>query len=169
MAIEAPQVTYNARPEAAVEGMLAESEAGRRIDSGYVETSGGIPVGRFVKRGTLAHQVLALTATGDVTGPKLAGVALFGQFASTSGDSVMYLLKETVPMLRRGRVWMYTLATIAHGVTPFIVHTGAGAGRLSPTANDQGAGESTVAPATGVVIVEGRTGAGLVLVEINLI
>ncbi len=164
MAIEAPQVTFNRFHETAVEGALAESWAGRDQPTGIVATVAGIPVARFCIGGASENTIDAIDATGDVTGPKLRGVTMLDLFGATSGTAVMYARYSVAPLLRKGKIWMHTIDTIGNDVIPFIVHTGANAGRLSVDANG---GASTVAPA-GVIVRKGRTGAGLVLVEINL-
>jgi hypothetical protein len=161
-----------AEQSAAFAGMLAD--LGRVKDAApYVqgEASAEIAFGAGVVEGTAA------TEAGGFNGAVLpvdansvfAGVLLHSHDYDPRTELGTTGVKPgaAVSVLKKGRVWVYTETTVAKGATLFLRHTTNGAG----TAKGQFRNDADTANAieVPVIAVDGRTGAGLVLVEVDYV
>jgi len=110
------------------------------------------------------------TSTGDVSGA-LLGVLCLETMKMPRAGAPNYAQKDPVPVMRRGRVWVQTVAdpaSVAPDTTVFIVHSGADAGKVGSTAGTGTVATAFPAAAGNAKIVKVDAAAGAALVEINM-
>lgn len=163
--------TSYAEQSAAFAGMLAdltEKEASPYVQG---EASAEIAFGAGVVEGTAA------TEAGGFNGAILpvdansvfAGVLLHAHDLDPRTELGTTGVKPgaAISVLKEGRVWVYTEDTIAKGATLFLRHTDNGAGKVKGQfRSDADTNKAIEVP---VVAVDGRTGAGLILVDVDVL
>lgn len=163
--IVVPQTSYVMEPGRAYAGMIADSAVVRDIVSRLVETSGGFGAGLFLSKGTdKRNQAILPVATGGISAG-LLGVSVFQTMREST--TPRYKLKDSVPVMRKGRIWVLIAANIDEDDDVFIEHSGADAGKIRPTANS---GSATAVPNGAVKVIQAgtTTGDGIACVEVNL-
>lgn len=161
--ISLPQSSYTVTPPIAVDGMLADTE-NRQTETMIAAVA--LAAGRGVVKGTTVDDAKLPTVAADVTN-HFMGVALYQAEKMPTGTANQYAAKDAVPVLRKGRVWMFPEGDTVDNGPVFIVNgSGAGtAGKLRGDANTAAATQVTRA-----IVRKGSTVAsGLPsLVEFNL-
>ena len=169
MPIQIPQLVFGLACPRALPGQIADLGAVQAGDivSRSLDTAAGANPGLFVVEGATVGVGCKLpTAASDITN-LLLGVLCLEAMKMPRAGSPIYAQKDVVPVMRRGRVWVYTVAdpaSVAPDTTPFIVHSGADAGKVGSTA-----GTGTVATAfpaaagnAKIVLVDATIGAALI-------
>ncbi len=149
----------------AIEGMLYDMSDVDVISRIYEPSSpAGVYAGKGVVQGTDPVKQCVMPSTA-ITGTFLGFVVYeAGKAKRASGYS--YDRYESVPILRRGRIWLMAEGAIAAGTKPYIRHTANGA--LLP-GNIRGDADTAKADQLEGVLTETATsGAGLILVSVNL-
>jgi hypothetical protein len=147
------------------EGAIADISA-TRIASRACEGAAGIKPGRGVTKGTAVGQAELPNASGDITGGVFEGISLWIPGREPGGDDGQYEDEETMPVLRRGVVWVYAEDAVTYGAQPYCRYV-AGAGEEYGTFRSN----ADTADAAAVPTAQWRSttaGAGLALLEINL-
>ena len=104
------QTTYSADMVKGFKGMLAEPFSMRQVDSGLVETA-AVGLGVALTTGTADGQYVAAAADDAVL-----GISLYEPTRElASGGTYEYAVKEQMPVLKKGRVWMTAGAALAVG------------------------------------------------------
>lgn len=133
------------------------------------DANGNIKPGRFVTRGATDREVVLPDATGEVSAAGLLqGVALWDPTREYIAANLgAYLETETVPVMRKGTVWMIAEDAVVDGGEVF-VRFSAGAGEeLGRVRSDADTADAVAAPRC--YFRSTTTGANqLVKVEINL-
>lgn len=159
------QTTYNTEPGIAVAGQI-EDRQGAYIVSRSLETAAGVDAGVFVAKGASSDQAKAIAAAGDV-GANTLGVTVYRPIKMPISATVRFAEKETLPIIRRGRVWVKVQGDVADDSAFFVVHENAG-GNAGAIRADAGSGDNeATAFAPGRVVIGGSAG-GVALVEVNL-
>lgn len=109
------QTSYQVNQDVAFAGLVAESQSPVDILSRQ-NPAVAVPYGVGVVQGTLDADVIVPTATAMITDGRFIGVAVSEQtvVSSASGTAANYPLNSSVPVLRKGRVWV----TVEEAVTP---------------------------------------------------
>ena len=103
------QETYKMYPNEGIPGLIVDS-CPKTVDSFAAE--GGIPSGSLLIRGTNpGSQVKAAAAVEDAA--KVFGIACFEYKAGK--DGVLYQDKQTVSVMRSGRIWMKVSGNVTPG------------------------------------------------------
>lgn len=153
---------YSIDHGAAIEGAVVDNQLSNKI-SRLAEVAIGF--GRFVRRGTQLDRECALpTVTGNISADALLGVAVRVQdHQANASDVLQYEIGRDVGIMRSGSIWVFSETSFIAGNTPFIVHTGAGAGRIR---SDADGGNAT--DATGLLhVMSTIAAAGLVQISVN--
>lgn len=154
----APQLSYDLAPAAAFAGMKADSGLSDTV-SRLADVA--LDAGLGVCKGTDTESVKLPTTEGNVTG-SFGGIALYNasQMPRTANR---YAATDAVPVLKRGRVWVQTEATIADDAAIYCIYDATNRGKFRADADTNRAGLVPSAKC-----IKGVTGAGLALIEINL-
>lgn len=126
-----------------------------------------IPMGRIVARqGTDTHDQCSLAdATGEVTG-QAWGVSILDVAREQSGAGE-FPVGWSVPILRRGYIWLLAETDMTQGLVPFVrFASGAGGTALGKIRKD--ADTATAVALPGLRCETTIAAAGLVLVSVNL-
>jgi hypothetical protein len=104
------QTTYSADMVKGFKGMLAEQFSMRQVDSGLVETA-AVGLGVALAAGSADGQYVAAAADAAVL-----GISLYEPTRElASGGSYEYAVKEEMPVLKKGRIWMIANGALAVG------------------------------------------------------
>ncbi len=159
------QTTVSAAPAAAYEGQtkgdVFEESANAEAD---------LTNGRLVVLGTNDKGAKLPAAAGDVTG-KTLGITRYQASRMVnwpSGVTVPFPNGTTVPVIRRGKIWVKVEEAVAPGDPVFARHT-AGAGGTTIGAFRKSADTATAAQVPSAVYRTTAAINGLALVEINLV
>lgn len=101
------QLVYNRSPDVAFEGMEVDGTPQTNVTKKQAESSAGIPIGVFVKKGTGDDDVLLPTTNADV----IEGITFYSaamQVLNYTDNPPKYAPKSPVNVKREGRVWMKT-------------------------------------------------------------
>lgn len=160
-------VTYS--PAVAIEGQLDDSANSGADERSY---AAGVDItnGRFVVQGTADGRCKLPTATGEITGGKALGISRYRATAMTSwpaGQTVPYPQGTTVPVVRRGPVWVKVEEAVAPG-DPVFVRFAAGAGGTALGAFRKSADTATAVQYPGAVYLDTAAANGLARVDLNM-
>lgn len=103
------QTSYSEDMVKGFNGMLAEQFSMRQVDSGLVETA-AIGLGVALAAGSADSQYVAAAADDAVL-----GISLYEPTREHGAGSYEYAVKEEMPVLKKGRVWMTAGAALAVG------------------------------------------------------
>lgn len=166
--------TSYAEQDAAFAGMLADT--GRLTDRApYVqgEATAEIGFGYGVAEGTAAPQAGGLNgAILPVDANSVfAGVLqhAYDYDSRTELGTTGIKPGAALNVLKKGRVWVYTEGTIAKGATLFWRHTVGTDADLNRVGRFRADLDTNKAIEVPVVAVDGRTGAGIILVEVDVL
>jgi hypothetical protein len=160
------QTVYDTETPVGIEGQKIEAYPSG-IVTGIAE-GGAIPVGRLVVMDTTAGRAdksaRLPAATGDVTNTNL--VLGFSMLDPTYPQPP-YAQYKTFPIMRKGRILLYSETAIAKGTRPFVRFAAGGTSNLGAIRADADTATAVAAPYA-VVITPVTTAGGLCVVEINL-
>jgi hypothetical protein len=159
------QTTYSMEPAIAVAGQI-EDRQGAYIVSRSLETVTGLDAGVFCSKGASANQCKAIAAAGDVDADVL-GVSVYRPIKMPVSATARFAETETVPIIRRGRVWVKVQGDVADDSPVFVVHENAG-GNAGQIRADVGAGDNEATAFVAARVVRGGSAGGVALIEINL-
>ena len=159
------QTQYDLDTPIGIEGQLIEAYP-NGIITGIAE-AGVINVGKLVIYDTTAgrndRSVRAPASSGDVTGPAVAGIAMW----DPTYPEPPYRQYATFPVLRKGRILLACETILSKAIRPFVrFATGAGT-VLGSIRNDADSATAVAAPYLTVITPATAIG-GLCVVEINL-
>jgi hypothetical protein len=163
------QSSYSQNMSRAVPGMLADGPH-QGFDPVSRIAAAGLAPGILVIEGATSMTAESPDASGDIAATAVAGVVLWnpGKQPSLAAGEVLYDAGEEVPVLRRGRVWMYTETALSKNAVPFVRYTASGGNTLLGALRND-ADTAKAAAATGMLrVIEACTGAGPVLVEVTI-
>lgn len=165
-----PQTVYDQFPAVAFDGMIADS-AVKQVDTALADVA--LDCGRAVVTGgastiTDPDRVKLPTAAGDVTN-KFKGVSLYqASKMPISGSANRYAIKDAVPVLRRGRVYIFPEGDMVDDGPVFVVN-GSGAGTAGKFRGDANAGAATTLGANAICRRGATVASGLpAILEFNL-
>ena len=132
------------------------------------EESAGIKPGRGITAGTTkGKQALLPDAAADITtGGMFEGISLWVQGREPGGDDGEYEDEETMPVMRKGLVWVLTEDAVAYGAAVYCRHTISGSEEEGTFRSDADGADASVVPTA--QYRSATSGAALALVEINL-
>lgn len=163
MAIQA-SVGYN--PAVAIEGQIADLN---NVDMRSYAAGVDITNGRFVVMGAADGRCKLPTATGQITGGTALGIAVYDPMKMVnwpSGVSVPYPQGTTVPIVRKGVVWVKVEEAVAPG-DPVFVRFAAGAGGTNLGAFRKSADTATAVQYPGAVYLDTAAANGLARVDLS--
>jgi hypothetical protein len=160
------QTTYDLETPIGVEGQKIE-DVESEITTGISE-AGIIQVGKLVildtTTGRANKSVRAPTATGDVTGPAVAGLSMW----DPTYPEPPYAQYKTFPVMRKGRMLVVSETLLGKGIYPFVrFAAGAGGTVLGSIRADADTASAVACPYI-TVITPALTVGGLCIVEINI-
>lgn len=160
-------VTYN--PAVAIEGQLDDSGNSGADERSY---AAGVDItnGRLVVMGAADGRCKLPTATGEITGGKALGISRYRATAMVNwpaGQTVPYPQGVTVPVVRRGPVWVKVEEAVAPG-DPVFVRFAAGAGGTALGSFRKSADTATAVQLPGAVYLDTAGANGLARVDFNL-
>lgn len=147
------QTTYSGDMVKGFKGMLAEQFSMRQVDSGLVETA-ALGLGVALKEGSADGQYVAAAADDAVL-----GISLYEPTRElASGGSYEYAVKEQMPVLKKGRVWMVAGAALA---------VGRAVGFNPSTGKVQAVSGGTTTLAMGVAVTSSGADGDLIVIEFD--
>lgn len=154
---------------------ISPAQAGQIGDSGFHDivsrknTASALLFGHAVKLGASEGEVIAPAAAADITDLKLLqGVVVASQtLASSSSGDPQYPLKSTVPVMRKGRIWVKTESTVTVGTSGVHVRY-AGVGNAGAFRGATVSMETAQIPDAQAKWVVGASASGFALLELNL-
>jgi hypothetical protein len=159
------QTQYDLDTPIGVEGQLIEAYP-EGIITGIAE-AGVINVGKLVlfdsTAGRANRAMRAPASSGDVTGPAVAGIAMW----DPSYPEPPYRQYATFPVLRKGRILLACETIISKAIRPFVRYAAGTGTVLGSIRNDVDTSTAVAAPYLTVITPATAIG-GLVVVEINL-
>ena len=158
-------VSYN--PSAAIEGQVDGN--GSPEERSY---AAGVDItnGRLVVMGAADGRCRLPTAAGDITGGTALGISRYRATSMVNwpaGQTVPYPQGVTVPVVRRGPVWVKVEEAVAPGDAVFVRHA-SGAGGTALGAFRKSADTATAAQLPGAVYLDTAAANGLARVDLNL-
>jgi hypothetical protein len=171
------QLTYTQNPAVALEGALADTTT-KHADS-FIAEGSAIPAGSFVVKGTADHQAKLPASSAELAAGRQLGFTIYsptreqsrnvsaGFQGQISDGAVSFQERETIGVLRRGRI--YAVVEDAHdfGDPVYIRHTANGGNtRLGGVRTDADTANATLVP--GAVIRSTGVAGALAVIEINL-
>lgn len=167
------QTSMTTTPAAAYAGMVSETVPGFKDLISKVSANASITNGVFVIQGASDDGECDLpSASGDVTaGIKGLGVAIFDPTLMTTwppGTTSPYPVGQAVAVLRRGRIWVAVEEAVNAGDQAYVRYSSGGGG-TQLGAFRKSADTATAAALKGSRYMTTTTGAGLALLEINLV
>lgn len=157
-------VSYN--PAAAIEGQVADLN---NNDMRSYAAGVDITNGRFVVMGAADGRCKLPTATGEITGGKALGIAVYDPMKMVNwpaGNTVPYPQGTTVPILRKGTAWVKVEEAVAPGDPVFVrfaVGTGSALGAFRKSADT-----ATAVQLPGAVYLDTAAANGLARVDLNV-
>lgn len=171
------QITYQETPDVGRLGQLAYAENTKK-STGYSDAV--IPFGRLVSYDS-AHEKVKLPAAATdildansesrpVAGIAIATLDIENQDTNTLGvnnaNVPAYPISNALPILREGDVWVWAEQAVAKTDQVFVRHTASGVNKPGNFRKD--ADTANAALLKGAEFVTETTGAGLVVVRLNL-
>lgn len=157
-------VTYT--PAVAIEGQLADLN---NHDTRSYAAGVDITNGRFVVMGATDGRCKLPTATGQITGGTALGISIYEPTRMVNWPSsvtVPYPQGSTVPVLRRGPIWVKVEEAVAPG-DPVFVRFAAGAGGTALGSFRKSADTATAVQYPGAVYLDTAAANGLARVDLN--
>lgn len=173
MSLNIPQTLYPLAFTVGIAGQVVDSAMGTEIVSRVVAAGANIPAGSFTVRSSTDGLVKLPTSAAEMQRPE--GVALYqpgrrpGSYGSALPDGST--LPEGVPVLRKGRIWVYSEVLVTKGDPVFVRHTvHGGLSVLGVFRNDADTvtGSDTAAQLDGAEFAATTTGSGLAPIDVNL-
>jgi len=170
------QTSYSHAPAASIEGALADSSV-KHVDSAILE--GAASAGLFVVQGTGDQQARVPASAAQAAQGLQLGFVIYsptreqirngynGFQGVVSGGAVPFADKETVSVLRRGRIFVKMEDAHTAG-DPLFVRVAAGAGGTVLGASRTDADTATAVEVKGAVVRSTGAAGALAIVEINL-
>lgn len=159
MPFQMPQTSVDLFCDAAAAGMVADM-TNTEIESFSAQV--GIDFGFAVVKGTNKDQVKLPTSGADVS----------GAFRGWAKRDVMrepgatdYRATDTVPVLRKGKIWVPYEGTPAADGAVYVVN-GSGAGTAGKIRHDANGGAATLV--SGAIVRDVDTTLGLALIQVNM-
>lgn len=162
------QLSYSIDPTRAIEGMLADTGMNRDVLSRLA--NGDIPFGRFVVRNAADNesQVRLPTLTGEVTGNTggfaIADVSI--ESPQIGGDGGAYAAEDSVPVLKRGRIFLVPEDAVTKGDPVFVRFAAGTFPNLGAVRSD--ADTATAVQLPGAFFDEDAGAGELCVVDLNL-
>lgn len=151
------QLSYSMNMAAAIAGTLYD-DSPKVVDSLLAE--GTIGLGMGVIAGTNPQTQAIVPSATFSAGFK--GVAMYQVKEQNDDGTVTYTAKDTVPVVRKGRVWVNVTGAVTAETPAFLTFSGDDAGKWAGVA---GTGPLAVA-VTGAKFITSTTAAGLAVVEL---
>jgi hypothetical protein len=155
--------------ETAFAGLIADSFQPKDVLS-KVNLTELSYLGRFVSRAAGGDdRIKAPAAAGDVAADTLVGVVGHSHAQESTRDSEdpAYAIKATVPVLKKGRIWVVVEEAVDAGKPVYVRHTANGPlVKLGACRSDADTANAAVAP--GCFFASTATAAGLAQVDVNL-
>jgi len=146
------------------EGMIADTR-NRTVETRVVEAD--LPAGRFVVKGTVDKGAILPSATGNITNGDLLGVTVFDSSKEYVSATHEYEQYDTVPVLRKGTVWMMAEDACTEGDAVFVRFTAGAGEECGRVRSDADTADAVAAPSC--VFRSSTTSTDeLILVEVNL-
>ena len=161
-------------PAVGREGALYDA-APKDVVTKLCEQATGIKAGRVVVKGTADGQVVLPTGTAEITDGSTMGISVYDAAhtpahlvaGSSAAAETEYGDEESIPVLKKGRVWMVAEDAVGQGDAVFVRHVAAGAENLGTVRSDVDGADATELP--GARFESTTTGADeLVVVALNL-
>lgn len=153
------QTSVNLYQSAAFKGMLADLSDNDIISDA---AEGAVNVGATVKLGTNKEKQVAESGTGAGAGALVVGFALHDHAREQSAAGLVnYANKETVSVLKRGKLWVETNDAVVAGN---VANLHLASGKLTDEAVAAGIEAFTQ---VSVRFLTSTTGAGLAIVDVN--
>lgn len=165
------QTSILARPVAGYSGQLALSHPYESV-SKVVGGSAAIAAGLFVVRGTdLDREAVVPAATTDITGGKALGFALWkgmhiNPSTITNTDRGSYQPDETMPVVKRGYIWVRCETVFVAGTKVFVRFTVNGDNVPGGVRNDADTDKAVALP--DARFENSGSAAGLALIRFNV-
>lgn len=163
------QTAYSIDPTRALEGQLADISLHRDVVSRLAESA--IPFGRYVTRHTAGtdEQVRLPVLTGEVTGNDggfaIADVSI--EAATVGGFDGQWEANDSVPVLKRGRIFLLPEDAVTKGDPVFVRFTAGGPGQtIGRVRSDIDGGNAVQLP--GAFFDEDAAADELCIVDVNL-
>jgi len=161
--------SYEAVAGQGVPGQLYGAGLGYDIVSAAFENTSppGIYAGKCLISGTDGlRQCKVPAATGDVTGGKVKGVSIYEPARGKRASGYDFDTYDSISILRKGLIWVLSEDTIVQDAALFVRFTANGGNLPGNFRSDADTDKAVALP--GAKVVKGRTGAGLILIEVNL-
>lgn len=155
------QTSYSLYMAAAFPGMLADMFHADFVSKVSAED---IPFGRLLSRGTGDDVVKLPASAGDITGGAI-GISVHTHKEPVAGVA-QYVAKETIPVLKKGRIWVQVEDAVADGGdvhVRYVAGTGVVGGFLGAAVSS----ETAILP--NAKYVTSASAGGLAVVEIHAI
>lgn len=149
------QLSYDSYMAAGIAGTLYDL-SDSQID-GFAADTAMIP-GIGVVNGATLGKTIKLPS-GAVTG--FRGVTMLRAHEQDMGGNLQYDAKESIPVISRGRVWVYVTGAVNYDDDVYLVHTGTDAGKFI---NATGANQGQI---TNAKFRTSTAGAGIAVVELK--
>lgn len=158
MSFPLPQTSYALTPAVAFAGMLADAVSTRMI-SGLADTA--LDAGYGLCRGAADGEVKLPGAGSDVT-TDFQGVSVYlASKMPVQGSALRYAAKDSVSILRQGRIWVLALGDMVSDGPVYCVDAVANFGRFR--------GDNTnAALVPNAIVIKGATAGNLALIALNL-
>lgn len=150
------QTVYNASMSPAIAGTLYDL-SDHTVDA-YAAEGTDISLGLGVVAGTDPEKQCKLPS-GAVTGFK--GITLMQAKEQNTAGNVVYVAKDTIPVVDKGRVWAPVIGAVAADGAVYLIHTGVNVGKFIGTT---GANQGLIANAK---FKTSTTGDGVAVVELR--
>lgn len=158
MSFEFPMTSVKYFPDVAIPGQIADNGP-RDVATGIADTA--LDCGYGVVEGSNGEDSIALpAATGDVAN-KFAGVTVYNPMVEPKGSANRFAAKDTVSVLKKGRIWVTAQGDMVNKGPVYCVHSGTDAGKFR--------GDNTTATqVSGARVVKGALAGSMALIEVNI-
>jgi hypothetical protein len=157
-----PQLSISMDPDVAFEGMDAYPMFSRFIFTHYVAQVGGVPFGRFLVRAG-ENTVKLPTSASELTNA-FKGVSLRQEYRED--NTVGYANLSSLPVMRRGFIWVLTEGAVTEESPVYARHTASGGNTILGLARAD-ADSATAGLVPGAKFLASLAAAGLVPVELR--
>lgn len=157
-----PQLSIQADPDVAFEGQIAYPMLPRHVFTRFVNQVGGISFGQAVVRDSDNKVKLPGQAT-DITNT-FEGFAVRQEYYEAS--SAGYANGASLPVLRRGYIWVLTEGAVTEEGSVFARHTASGGNTVLGKVRAD-ADSATAAQVPNAKFVTSTTAAGYAIVEVR--
>ncbi len=154
-----PQTTYDQFNAEALEGMVTEGHFGNFIDSGTLEGTSNSARGMVTGSG---YGLVKVPTGTTYISAHFQGVSVYQSAKMPqAGAAVRYADGDTVPCLKKGRIWVLAQGDMVLDGPVYCVHSGADAGKFR--------GDNTTATiVAGAICRKAALTGALALIELNL-